>query len=104
MSLPDGVVSSSGAEAVELAASVGLILDPWQCLVLDGMLGERTDGSWAAFESAVICPRQNGKNAILETRELAGLFLFGEELIIASAHEFKTAQESFRRVRQNNLY
>jgi hypothetical protein len=35
---------------------------------------------------------------ILEARELAGLFLFGEQLILHSAHEFKTAQEAFRRV------
>src|SRR2546423_15374516 len=28
----------------------------------------------------------------------AGLFLFGEKLILHSAHEFKTAQEAFRRV------
>lgn len=62
------------------------------------MLGEREDGKWAAFESAIIVPRQNGKGSILEARELAGLFLFGEQLILHSAHEFKTAQEAFRRV------
>ena len=45
-------------------------------------------------------PRQNGKGAILEAIELAGLFLFGEQLILHSAHEFKTAQEAFRRVLQ----
>ena len=89
---------SSGIEAVDLAASVGLILDPWQQLVLTGGCGERADGKWSAFEVAVISPRQNGKNGILEARELAGLFLFGEKLILHSAHEFKTAQEAFRRV------
>ena len=60
--------------------------------------GERADGKWAAFETALIVPRQNGKGSILEARELAGLFLFGEQLILHSAHEFKTAQEAFRRV------
>ena len=96
-SVPEAV-SSSGIEAVDLAASVGLILDPWQQLVLTGGCGERADGKWSAFEVAVVCPRQNGKNGILEARELAGLFLFGEKLILHSAHEFKTAQEAFRRV------
>lgn len=91
-------VGSSGQEAVELAASAGLLLDPWQRLVLEDSLGERQDGRWAAFEIALIVSRQNGKGSILEARELAGLFLFGEQLILHSAHEFKTAQEAFRRI------
>lgn len=90
--------TSAGREAVELAASAGLVLDPWQALVLEGALGERDDGKWAAFEVGLLVPRQNGKGAILEGRELAGLFLFGEDLILHSAHEFKTSAEAFRRV------
>ncbi len=98
LSLPPRV-SSAGQEAVELAASAGLFLDPWQQLVLDGALSERSDGQWAAFEVGLVVARQNGKNAILEARELAGLFLFGEELILHSAHEFKSGQEGFLRIR-----
>jgi len=90
---------SSGADAVDLAAMAGLRLDPWQQLVLEYALGERPDGKWAAFEVAVIVARQNGKGAILEALELAGLFLFGEQLILHSAHEYRTAMEAFRRVR-----
>lgn len=90
--------SSAGKEAVDLARAAGLWLDPWQCYVLEHSLGEDTDGKWSAFEIAVIVGRQNGKNSILEARELAGLFLFGEDLILHSAHEFKTSQEAFRRV------
>lgn len=92
-------VSSAGSEAVELAASAGLRLDPWQVLVLEGALGEREDGLWAASEVGLIVPRQNGKGGILEARELAGLFLFGERLLLHSAHEFKTCSEAFRRLR-----
>lgn len=91
-------VSSAGKEAADLAAAAGLVLDPWQRYALDASLGERADGKWSAFEVAWIVSRQNGKGALLEARELAGLFLFGEELILHSAHEFKTAQEAFRRV------
>ncbi|MGH3672182.1 MAG: hypothetical protein ACRDSH_16370 [Pseudonocardiaceae bacterium] len=91
-------VTSAGKEALDLARSVGLWLDPWQAFVLDHALGERADGKWSAFEVALIVSRQNGKGAVLEARELAGLFLFGEQLILHSAHEFKTAQEAFRRV------
>jgi hypothetical protein len=91
-------VSSTGQEAIELAALAGLHLDPWEALILADSLGERPDGRWAAFEVGVVVPRQNGKDAILEARELAGLFLLGEQLIVHSAHEFATAMEHFRRV------
>lgn len=93
-------LASAGSEAVELAASAGLFLDPWQAWILERALGERADGKWSAFEVALVVPRQNGKGAVLEARELAGLFLFGEQLILHSAHEFKTAAEAFRRVLQ----
>lgn len=96
--IPDSAVSSAGREAVDLARSAGLWLDPWQAHVLEHSLGERADGKWAAFEVALVVGRQNGKGSVLEARELAGLFLFGEQLILHSAHEFKTAKEAFRRV------
>ena len=90
--------TSRGQEAVELAASAGLILDPWQEAVLEWSLGVSEDGKWSSFEVGLIVPRQNGKGAILEARELAGLFLWDEQLIIHTAHEFSTAQEHFRRI------
>jgi len=82
-----------------LAAMCGLELDPWQQLVLREGLGERPDGKWSAPEVAVVCPRQNGKNAILEARELAGLFLLGERLIVHSAHQYDTSMEAYRRLK-----
>jgi hypothetical protein len=90
--------SSAGAEAIELAALAGLILDPWEALVLEQALGEGYDGRWAAAEVGLCVPRQNGKNAVLEARELAGLYLLGERLIIHSAQHFKTAKEHFLRL------
>ena len=91
-------VFSLGPEAIELARRGGLILDPWQCDALTCMLGVRSDGKWACFEYGEIVARQNGKGGILEGRALAGLFLLGEQLIMWSAHEYKTAMEAFRRV------
>lgn len=91
--------TSAGHEAADLAAQAGLILDEWQRLALVDLLGERADGRWSAFEGAVIVPRQNGKGAIIEARELFGLFLGGEKLILHSAHEYKTAQEAFLRIK-----
>jgi hypothetical protein len=91
-------VSSSGPEAIELAAMAGLELDAWQQLAVIEILGEREDGKWAAREAGVCVPRQNGKGGIIETVELAGLFLFGEQLITHSAHLFPTSLEAFRRL------
>lgn len=91
--------STAGQEAVDLAKASGLLLDPWQQLVLVEGLGEKADWTWAAFEVCVVVSRQNGKGAIIEARELAGLFLFEEQLIIHTAHEFKTSAEAFARIR-----
>jgi hypothetical protein len=91
--------TSGGTEAVELAASAGLQLDPWQAWSLDGVLAERDDGGLAAFETGIIVSRQNGKGAILEALALNWLFLEDVELVLWSAHEFKTAAEAFRRMR-----
>ena len=96
--LPEHTASSAVREVTDLAALGGIILDPWQQLVLEGALGERPDGKWSAFEVACEVPRQNGKGGLLEARELAGLFLFGERLIIHSAHEFATAEEALERM------
>ena len=93
-------VSSSGDEAIELAAMAGLVLDDWQQFVLRHSLGERADGKWASPTVGLVVCRQSGKNAILEARELAGLFLLGERVIVHSAHEQATASEQFRRLRE----
>lgn len=95
--VPD-YVSSSGTEAIELAAHAGIAADPWQEFVVVNMLGERDDGRWAAFEVGLEVPRQNGKGGVYEIRELAGLFLLGERLLIHSAHEYKTAEQALDRM------
>lgn len=96
---PPGVHSLDGArEAIELADAVGMTLDRAQILTLELALGERADGKWAAFEVCDVQPRQNGKGDVIQARELAGLFLFDEQLIIHTAHEFPTANEAFLRM------
>lgn len=91
--------SNSWEDVVDLMAAYGLSLDEWQENVLEGALGEQRGGRWAAPRVGVSVPRQNGKGALIEARELAGLLLFGERLIIHSAHEVKTSLDAFRRVR-----
>lgn len=96
---PPGIVDSLGEDAVALAAHAGLHLDPWQSADLALMLSRRADGKWAAFEFAHIVARQNGKGAVLEARELAGLFLIDtDQTILHSAHEAKTSREAFLRI------
>jgi len=111
-------------EAIDLAAHAGLFLDEWQqtCLIEmaalqarkyenpllrpDGTIRDprdpddhgRLDNMWAAKDFGLVVSRQNGKGSILEARTLAGLFLWGERLIIHSAHLFDTALEAFNRV------
>jgi len=90
---------------VDLCAGAGLFLDPWQEFTLECALWEQPspededDWEWSAFEVGLLISRQNGKGAILEARELGGLYLFEEELILHSAHEFKTSTEAYRRIK-----
>ncbi|MEU0001951.1 terminase [Streptomyces microflavus] len=90
--------SPAGQECIELAESYGTVLDPWQRLALHHSLAEDEASRWAAFEVVVELARQNGKGGFLEARQLGGVMLFGDKLIIHTAHEFKTAAESFIRL------
>src|SRR3990172_1739396 len=89
---------SLGEKAIAFTRRVGLTLDPEQELVLAGSLGVREFGRWQTRELGVNMPRQNGKGEILIARELAGIFEFGERLVIHTAHEFKTSAEHFNRL------
>ena len=86
---------SYGPDAAALAAGYGLRPDGWQQLVLDDMLGLTIEGRWSASQEALSCPRQNGKNGIIEVRELFGMVGLGER-ILHTAHEVKTAREAGR--------
>ena len=81
-------------------ARAGQPLDDWQADAVELILAHRADGKFACFEYAEVVSRQAGKGAILEARALTGLLLLSEQLIMWSAHEYKTALEAFRRVRQ----
>lgn len=89
----------------------GLELDDWQKWVLVNACAQRQstyvnpkakawERQWAAKDVGLVVARQNGKGAILEARQLAGLYLprFGEKTIIHSAQDFATSGEHFRRV------
>ena len=91
---------ASGEEACEFAeASLGIVLDAWQRWTVLMCLAERADFRFAGFENALITPRQNGKNFVLEVLELSWLFLHGDQTIVHSAHRFDTSVEHFNRVK-----
>ncbi len=95
--IPEGDEHPRWSEVVDFIKALGIVLDPWQLRVLWTSLLRR-DGLWAAFAVAVCAPRQNGKNGILEIRELIGPLLLDEKLVIHSAHLADTSKEGFRRL------
>ncbi|RZQ59829.1 terminase [Amycolatopsis suaedae] len=97
---PPTIVGSYGGLAADLMAAAGKPYEPWQRDGVDLMMSTRPDGKWACYEYAEWVARQNGKGGLGEGRALAGFFGRGEELIIWSAHEYKTALEAFRKIRR----
>lgn len=93
-------VDTFGPEAGELMRRAGKPLDPWQQDAVDLLLAFDSAGQWVCFEFCEICSRQNGKGAILEARALFGFLVLGENLILWSAHQYKTAKDAFRRMRK----
>lgn len=93
---------TEGDDAISFGLSIGHVLDPWQRFYVRNVFGLKPGGrplEWAAFETAQLVARQNGKGGELELIELFGLFVLHEPLILHSAHEFKTASEAFLRVK-----
>jgi phage terminase large subunit-like protein len=96
---PDFVSEDAGVEAIELAESVGLRLDPWQKTIVRVILAEDRRGLYAAREVGYLVSRQNGKGAALEAVALHGMFLVGDPLTLWTAHQFKTSSEAFLRMK-----
>lgn len=90
-------IDSDGPDASWLAAQCGLTLDEWQDLVLTSWLGREGRDRYASISCGLSVPRQNGKNAILEARELYGMAVLGEK-ILHTAHRVDTARKSFLRL------
>lgn len=75
--------------AVRLAQAIGWGLFPWQEEILTKSAATRPGGRWSTFENVVIAPRQQGKSFVVVPRALAGCLLYGERLVVYSAHEYK---------------
>jgi hypothetical protein len=97
---PPNIWSSAAEEAIDFAErAVGIVLDPWQRFSVEVALAEGPDGVWAAMEVGLITPRQNGKNFVLEVIQIACIYLFGDEVLVHSAHQFDTSVEHFNRLK-----
>ncbi len=86
-----------GASAGEMAAICGLKPDPWQLDILKDWLAVDDEGVYTSSICGLSVPRQNGKNALLEMRELYGAWALGEK-ILHTAHEVKSHTNAFNRV------
>lgn len=88
---------TDGEDAAELAAYYGLDLFPWQRTVVNSWLGRDESDLYTATSCGLAVPRQNGKNALLEVRELYGICC-NEEKILHTAHQVKTVKKAFQRL------
>jgi len=95
---PKGRWRGDGEDAAFLSAAYGLAPDEWQRFVLEDWLARSgRGGKFASLTCGLSVPRQNGKNAILEMRELFGMIQLGEKFL-HTAHEVKTARKAFLRL------
>jgi phage terminase large subunit-like protein len=86
---------TSGPAAVKIYEKTGRKLDLWQKKSLDDHCAEQANGKWLTLESAEEVPRQNGKGEIINALILLHLFVLRTRTVVYSAHEFKTAKESY---------
>lgn len=85
---------TDGLDAELILRSGGMVLDPWQSLVLCDWMAIAPSGKWLCRTCGGSVPRQNGKTGLVEARAEAGMILYNEQ-VIYTAHLQKTATETF---------
>lgn len=85
-----------GPEVIEVAELAGFTPDPEQRLALDWTFAFGPAGKVAVRDFGICAPRQNLKTGYLKMCALGWLYITEQRLTVWSAHEFGTAQESFR--------
>ncbi|MDR1266594.1 MAG: hypothetical protein LBK42_13815 [Propionibacteriaceae bacterium] len=86
-------------DVIDLAFIADMPFDPWQETAAKIMFAwDRRAQRWACPEAAVVATRQNGKSAIIEARMLAGIYLWGEQRIVYTSHDFRAVTEIFDRL------
>jgi hypothetical protein len=90
--------TSDAEDAIFLCSAYGLIPDGWQEPILRDWVSRRANGKWCYGKCGLAVPRQNGKNGVIEMRELWGMVELGEAFLHA-AHEVKTTRKAFKRLK-----
>lgn len=86
---------TDGDLAAKLGEHLGMIPDANQRDILDAIFAENAVGEPSFFEVGIVAPRQNLKTAALQLAAMTYLFVLDEELVIWTAHLFKTTQKAF---------
>ena len=84
-------IAGEGVNAIEMATEYGYKPDPWQGMVLEQILTPDV------YQVGFSCPRQNGKNGVLEIVELYCPVVNGLR-ILHTAHQMQTSIEQFHRL------
>lgn len=88
-------LSTKGNQVDALAKTLKIKLDPWQRNVMNDWCGLGADGLWTASTAGLAVSRQNGKSLLLLMRILAGALVFGDSLIVYTAHRSDLVRNFF---------
>ena len=91
---------SKADEFIQLAKDCGIPLFPWQEFIARDFLTVDDQDQWIRKTVAVIIARQNGKTFLIALRIIAGLFLWGEQSVLAMSSVRGLAEDTFRTVCQ----
>jgi hypothetical protein len=96
--VPSGVVSTGWPSVEAKLLQLGIRFDPWQVQAAKVVLAKRADGLFATSVGGVVwsIPRQVGKTFTVGSIVLALCLLEPEVKAIWTAHQLRTANETFR--------
>lgn len=87
---------SKGQEMIDFAEMAGVNLLPWQKWLAIEAHKIKSDSRWAHPLITVVVARQSGKTTFQMIRALVGIYEWGENLQIGTAHRLTTSLETFR--------
>ena len=85
-------------EVAQFAEQIEIPLLEWQRYFLDEALKVDNEENFYYRQALLLVSRQNGKTHLIRMRILAGLYLFDEELQVATAQNRDLSLETFRKV------
>ena len=86
--------ATDGMDAERILRSGGLLLDPWQNIVICDWMAMAPNGKWICKTCGGSVARQNGKTGLIEGRAESGMIMYNEQ-VLYTAHLQKTATETF---------